>query len=1041
MKQFFAARLLKCLMFLACLWPLVGSAAPFTPGNIVVLRVGDGSGSLSTAATPAYLQEYTPAGVLVQTIPLPTAVAGNNRILTVSGSSSTDGGMTRSANGAYLVVTGYDVAVGTTGVAATASATNNRIVGRIAADGTVDTSTRIDDAYSGNNLRSATTVDGTAFYTAGSGGGVRYVPFANPGGTSGTTVSISTTPSNLRYVNTFGGNLYISSGSSPYIGLSQVGTGLPTTAGQTATLLPGFPGTTSSTVGVSPLAFYFADLSTTVPGVDVVYVADDGATTAGGGIQKWSLVGGTWTLNGVITGTVIRGLDGQTNGTTVTLVGAGNGGFTLLTDNAGYNAAPSTTTVPAFIATAGSSTAFRGAAFAPVAAAVAAPTITSFTPTSGAAGATVTITGTNLTGATAVTLNGVAISGFTVVNATTITFTVPATGATSGTIAVTTPGGTVTSTGTFTVSAPVAAPTITSLSPATATAGGAAFTLTVTGTGFVSGSVVNIGTTALTTTFVSATSLTAAVPASAIATAGTYNVTVVNPAANGGTSAASTFTVTSAVAAPTITSFTPTSGVAGATVTITGTNFAGATAVTLNGVAISSFTVVNATTITFTVPATGATSGTIAVTTPGGTATSTGTFTVTPAAVTPTITQLTPGVQVVGGAPLTVTITGTGFTPTSTVNFNGVSYAQTTSTATTIEAVIPTSAFTTAGSFPVTVTNAAGTSNAFTLTVNNPTTAGAFEDFETGTKTGYAAGTVTLASGTWTFSDALLGNAFNDRANGLKSARIRVGFIRMDFDKPNGAGTVIVNAGSFGNDPAASFILEKSTDGGTTFTAVAGAPTTLTNVLTPYTFTVNQAGNVRFRITSTSTATSSRINIDDISISNFTAPATPTITSFTPTTGGPGTIVTVTGTNLTGATAVRIGNFIVNIFTVVNGTTITFTVPGGTGTVSGPISVVTAGGTATSTGIFNLVSAVAASQEMPGLTVFPNPATDRVTVTLPATGAATVALRDLAGRLVLAPATLGADKQVLLPATLAAGVYVLEVRQGEVFAVRRIVKN
>ncbi|MDO7848206.1 IPT/TIG domain-containing protein [Hymenobacter sp. M29] len=1036
MKQFFAGRLLKCLMFLACLWPMVGSAAPFTPGNLVIMRVGDGTASLTSAATVAYLQEYTPAGVLVQTIPLPTAVSGNNRILTVAGSSSTDGGLTRSANGAYLVVGGYDAAPGTTGVAALDPTLNNRIVGRVAADGTVDTSTRLTDAT--GNLRSAASVDGTSFYTAGSTGGVRYVPFGNAAG----SVVITTSPSTLRYVNTFGGNLYVSTGSSPFIGLSQVGTGLPTTAGQTTTLLPGMQGTTSTTNGISPLAFYFADLSATVPGVDVVYVADDGATAAGGGIQKWSLVGTTWTLNGTITNaTAVRGLDGQTTGTTVSLVASGNGGVYLLSDNAGYNAAPSTTTLPAPIATAASMTAFRGAAFAPVAAATAAPTITSFTPTSGAAGATVTITGTNLTGATAVTLNGVAITGFTVVNATTITFTVPATGATSGVIAVTTPGGTATSTGTFTVTPAASAPTITSLSPATAVAGGAGFTLTVTGTGFVAASVVNFGTTALTTTFVSATSLTAAVPASAIATAGTYSVTVANPAASGGTSAASTFTVTAATAAPTITSFTPTSGAAGATVTITGTNLTGATAVTLNGVAITGFTVVNATTITFTVPATGATSGVIAVTTPGGTATSTATFTVTPAAVTPTITQLAPGVGVIGGGAVTLVITGTGFTSTSTVNFNGVSYPQTTSTATSIEALIPASAFTTAGSFPVTVTNSAGTSNAFTFTVNNATTAGAFEDFESGTKTGYAAGSVVLTSGSWTFSDALIGNAFNDRANGLKSARIRVGFIRMDFDKPTGAGTVIVNAGTFGNDTGATFILEKSTDGGTTFTTVPGAPATLTNVLTPYTFTVNQAGNVRFRITSTATATTQRINIDDISISNFTAPAAPTITSFTPTTGGPGTTVTVTGTNFTGATAVRIGSFTVTNFTVVSATSITFVVPGGTGSVAGLITVVTAGGTATSTGTFNLVSAVAASQALPGLTVFPNPATDRVTLTLPGAGTATVALRDLAGRLVLAPATLGANKEVVLPAGLAAGVYVLEVRQGEVFAVRRIVKN
>ena len=116
-------------------------------------------------------------------------------------------------------------------------------------------------------------------------------------------------------------------------------------------------------------------------------------------------------------------------------------------------------------------------------------------------------------------------------------------------------------------------------------------------------------------------------------------------------------------------------------------------------------------------------------------------------------------------------------------------------------------------------------------------------------------------------------------------------------------------------------------------------------------------------------------------------------------------------------------------------------VPSGTGSVSGTISVVTPGGTATSATPFNLVSATLASQALPGLTAFPNPATDRLTVVLPAAGAATVALRDLTGRLVLAPAALAADKQLRLPAGLAAGTYLLEVRQGEVLAVRRVQKN
>jgi len=74
------------------------------------------------------------------------------------------------------------------------------------------------------------------------------------------------------------------------------------------------------------------------------------------------------------------------------------------------------------------------------------------------------------------------------------------------------------------------------LVPASAAPGGGDFVLTVNGTGFVQGSVVNWNQSALATTFVSGSQLTATVPAADIANAGTASVTVVNQAPGGGTS-------------------------------------------------------------------------------------------------------------------------------------------------------------------------------------------------------------------------------------------------------------------------------------------------------------------------------------------------------------------------------------------------------------------------------------------------------------------------------------------------------------------------
>ena len=73
-------------------------------------------------------------------------------------------------------------------------------------------------------------------------------------------------------------------------------------------------------------------------------------------------------------------------------------------------------------------------------------------------------------------------------------------------------------TATFTVT--LAPPVVSALAPSSALAGSAAFTLTVTGSNFVSGAVLNFDGVAQPTTFVSATSLTATIPAAAIAAGG-----------------------------------------------------------------------------------------------------------------------------------------------------------------------------------------------------------------------------------------------------------------------------------------------------------------------------------------------------------------------------------------------------------------------------------------------------------------------------------------------------------------------------------------
>lgn len=96
---------------------------------------------------------------------------------------------------------------------------------------------------------------------------------------------------------------------------------------------------------------------------------------------------------------------------------------------------------------------------------------------------------------------------------------------------------------------PNSVPSIASMSPTATTAGTSAFTLAVSGTAFIPTSALNWNGTALTTSYVSATQLTAVVPASDVVASGTAQVTVTTPTPGGGTSSALTFTINPAVPA------------------------------------------------------------------------------------------------------------------------------------------------------------------------------------------------------------------------------------------------------------------------------------------------------------------------------------------------------------------------------------------------------------------------------------------------------------------------------------------------------------
>ena len=143
------------------------------------------------------------------------------------------------------------------------------------------------------------------------------------------------------------------------------------------------------------------------------------------------------------------------------------------------------------------------------------------------------------------------------------------------------------------------------------------------------------------------------------------------------------------------------------------------------------------------------------------------------------------------------------------------------------------------------------------------------EGFEAGTKTAYAAGDVALTTGTWTLSDALIGDLSSDIKTGAHAARIRnSGTVTMKFDRTTGAGTVTLHHASFGSDASSTWGLFESQNGGSTWAQVGTSQSTTGGSFSTATFTVNLTGTIRFQVRKLD-GSANRLDIDDVSITDF----------------------------------------------------------------------------------------------------------------------------------------------------------------------------
>jgi hypothetical protein len=180
------------------------SGQQFTAGRLVVERVGTGIPQ-TDVATPIFLDEYTITGVPGVSIAMPTSTVPPINQTTESGTVNADGMLTRSVDGNYLVVPGYDAAVGTPAIESTPT---NKVITRVDASGNMASTVLVDGStYSGNNFRSVVTTDGSQYWLSGAGNGAINV--LHQGSTTPVAgTEISTTITDNRSMLIYNNQLY-----------------------------------------------------------------------------------------------------------------------------------------------------------------------------------------------------------------------------------------------------------------------------------------------------------------------------------------------------------------------------------------------------------------------------------------------------------------------------------------------------------------------------------------------------------------------------------------------------------------------------------------------------------------------------------------------------------------------------------------------------------------------------------------------------------------------------------------------------------------
>jgi hypothetical protein len=346
-KVFSFSRIVATLCCLVCAATL---SAQFTAGNIVVMQAGDGAATLTNTGNPIILKEFSPSGTLTFSMAVPST--GTNALL-ISGSATSEGVLSGSPDRKILSFGGYATQLpNSTALPGSTASSINRGIGAVNAAGVYSVAATSTSFYSANNIRGATNDGAGNYWASGSGQGTDYF------GTTTAPAVVQNVKTNTRGIAIFNGQLFFSTqssaGTQTNLGVYAVGSGTPVTAGQTVTNV------INTGTGSQPEQFFFE----TAPTPSTCYIADSRAQ--GGGVQKWVLSAGSWSLAYTIptsstsTGAfgVIANFTGANPVVYATSVEGSNNRLIAIND-IGSSATATT------IATSGTNTSFRGLAFSP----------------------------------------------------------------------------------------------------------------------------------------------------------------------------------------------------------------------------------------------------------------------------------------------------------------------------------------------------------------------------------------------------------------------------------------------------------------------------------------------------------------------------------------------------------------------------------------------------------------------------------------------------------------------------------------------------